>query len=245
MKLLKKVALVTGGAHGIGCAIAKSLHSEGAITLIADIDKQGVLKAAEEIGENTVGIYLDISNVEQIKQVMDFIIEKYKRIDILVNNAGILHDSTIEDTTESEWDRVLSVNLKGAFFLSQQAIGHMKPLRFGRIINISSVAGRNGGLEVGSAYAASKAGIIGMSWNVARKVASFGITVNVIAPGPTESDIGNQFSSGARARLIDNIPVKRFGSPEEIAEAVVFLASETSSFITGTVLDVNGGIQMG
>ena len=245
MKLLKKVALVTGGAHGIGYAIAKALHSEGAITLMIDIDKQGIMKAAEEIGENAVGFHLDISNVDQIKKVMDDIIEKYKRIDILVNNAGILHDSSIEDTTQEEWDRVLAVNLRGAFFLSQQAVAHMKPQRFGRIINISSVAGRNGGLEVGSAYAASKAGIIGMSWNIARKVASFGITVNVIAPGPTESDIGNQFSSSARARLIENIPVKRFGSPEEIAEAVIFLASDTSAFITGTVLDVNGGIQMG
>ena len=244
MKLSNKVALVTGGARGIGYAIAKSFHDEGAITIIADIDKEGASRAAKEIGGNTVSIYLDIANVEQIKNVISDIVSKYKKIDILANNAGILNNSDIQETTEFEWDNVMSVNLKGTFFLSQQALNYMQMNKFGRIINISSLAGRNGGLEVGCAYAASKAGIIGMSKNLARKMAPYGITVNAIAPGPTESDIMKQFSEEAKSRLTGSIPVKRFGRPEEIAAVAAFLASDDSAFITGAVIDINGGIYM-
>ena len=244
MKLSNKVALVTGGARGIGYAIAKSFDDEGAVTIIADIDKEGASRAAKEIGGNTVSIHLDIANVEQIKNAIGDIVSKYKKIDILVNNAGILSNSDIQETTESEWDNVMSINLKGTFFLSQQALKYMQESKFGRIINISSLAGRNGGLEVGCAYSASKAGIIGMSKNIARKMAPYGITVNVIAPEPTESDIINQFSEEVKSRLKDSIPVKRFGKPEEIAAVTAFLTSDDSAFITGAVIDINGGVYM-
>ncbi len=245
MKLNKKVALITGGAKGIGYAIAKALYNQGATIVIADINEEGAQNAALAFGEGALGLCVDISNVAQIKKMVQAVIDKFDRIDILVNNAGILHTTDIQDVTEQEWDKVMSVNLKGAFFASQQVLPHMKKQKFGRIINISSLAGRNGGLAVGCAYSASKAGLIGVSRNLARKMAPYGITVNVVAPGPTNSDIIKQFSGEKMDLLLNSIPVKRLGEPEEIAAAVTYLASDDAGFVTGAVIDINGGMFMG
>lgn len=245
MKLYGKIALVTGGARGIGFAIAQSLSRQGAMVIIADIDEKGANEAANQLDNKAVGMGIDISKIEQIKKLMQTVIDKYSQIDILVNNAGILHTSKIADVTEADWDKVMSINLKGAFFMTQQVLEHMKSRNYGRIINISSLAGRNGGFEVGIAYTASKAGMIGISRNIARKMAPHGITVNVVAPGPTKSRITEQFSDEAMASLLENIPVKRLGDPHEIAETVAFLASDAASYITGAVIDVNGGMFIG
>lgn len=245
MKLKEKVCIVTGGARGIGFAIAKSLNDYGADVIIVDINEEGAKKAAENLKGNCHGYGLDVSKVKDIEKFFDRITADYKKIDVLVNNAGILHTSKLEDVTETEWDRVMAINLKGPFFMCQNALRYMRQVKYGRIINISSLAGRNGGFETGCGYSSSKAGIIGMSKNIARKTASEGITVNVVAPGTTESEISKQFTPEAMNNILKNIPVGRLGKPNEIAEAVAFLASDEAGFITGAVLDVNGGMYMG
>lgn len=245
MDLKNRTCIVTGGARGIGFAIAERLGSFGANVVIADINEEGAKQASQELRGNSYGIKVDISKIAEIDSMFEFAASKYGTVDILVNNAGILHTSKIENVTEEEWDQVMAINLKGSFFSCKAALRYMVPQKYGRIINISSLAGRNGGLETGCAYSASKAGIIGMSRNIARKVASLGITVNVVAPGTTESEISKQFSDEAMQNILHNIPVGRLGKPFEIAEAVAFLSSEESAFITGAVLDINGGMFMG
>lgn len=245
MDLKNRTCIVTGGARGIGFAIAERLSSFGANVVIADINEKGVKQAAEKLNGNSYGIKADISKIADIDVMFEFAATKFGTVDILVNNAGILHTSKIENVTEEEWDQVMAINLKGSFFACKAALRYMVPQKYGRIINISSLAGRNGGFETGCAYSASKAGIIGMSRNIARKVAALGITVNVIAPGTTESEISKQFTEEAMHNILLNIPVGRLGKPFEIADAVAFLASDESAFITGAVLDVNGGMFMG
>jgi NAD(P)-dependent dehydrogenase (short-subunit alcohol dehydrogenase family) len=245
MDLNGKVSVVTGGARGIGLAIATSLANYGADVVIADINEEGASKAAGMLKGKSCGMSVDVSSVPQIEKMIREIMKKYGRLDILVNNAGILHTSGIEEVTEEEWDRIMAVNLKSAFFASQQALKYMKQQNCGRIINISSIAGRNGGFEIGCGYSASKAGIIGMSRNMARKMAPYGITVNVVAPGTVESEMSRQFSEEAMQSLLANIPLKRLGKPENIGETVAFLSSDAAGFITGAVIDVNGGMFMG
>ncbi|MHB1485832.1 MAG: SDR family NAD(P)-dependent oxidoreductase [Saccharofermentanales bacterium] len=245
MDLNNKVCIVTGGAKGIGFAIAKCLSDYGAKVIIADIDEAGALNAAAKLKGESFGIACDISDVSQVSMAITEIWQKFRRIDVLVNNAGILQTTVIDEITEEEWDHVMGVNLKSAFFTSQKVLKYMRLQNFGRIINISSLAGRNGGFETGCAYSASKAGMIGMTRNIARKMAPFGITVNAIAPGTVESDLSKQFSEDAMKSILSNIPVNRLGKPEEISEIVAFLASDHSGFITGAVIDVNGGMFMG
>jgi len=245
MELKGKVCIVTGGARGIGFAIATCLADYGANVIVADINEEGAKKAAGMLKGNSMGIAVDLSSVAQIEKAVNEIAQKYGRIDALVNNAGILYTTQIEDITEEEWDRIMSVNLKSAFFASQKVLKYMKQQKFGRIINISSLAGRNGGFETGCGYSASKAGMIGMSRNIARKMAPYGITVNVVAPGTTESELSKQFSEEAMESILAKIPVRRLGKPEDIGQMVAFLASDFSGFITGAVVDVNGGMFMG
>lgn len=174
------------------------------------------------------------------------VIDKYGKVDILVNNAGIPHSTAIEDITEQEWDRIMAVNLKSVFFTSQQVLPYMKKNGYGRIINISSLAGRMGGYANGLGYSASKAaGMIGLTYGMARRIAETGITVNAVAPGLTSTDIIKQFTSEKIRELESIVPMKKLGKPKNIADVVVFLASEEAEFITGTVIDVNRGIFMG
>lgn len=248
MKEGRKVAIITGAGTGIGKAIALSMAQKGIIPVIVDINKDNANKVTEEIaslGIETIGVKADVSNVEQIKEMVEKVIEKFGRIDILVNNAGILHTTSIEDTTEQEWDNMMAINLKSVFFTSQQVFKYMKHNGSGRIINISSLAGRMGGYGNGCGYAATKAGIIGLTMSFARKVAEYNITVNAVAPGTTETDIIKAFSEERLASLRSLVPLKRLGKPENIAEVVAFLASDAAEFITGAVIDVNGGMFMG
>ena len=243
-----KVAIVTGAGQGIGRAIALSLSEKGANLVIADINGKTAFKVAKEIeksGRKAISVQSDVSKVNDIKRLVEMTVQKFSTVDILVNNAGILHTTKIEDITEEEWDRMMSVNLKSMFFMSQQVLPYMKSQKSGRIINISSLAGRMGGYANGVAYSASKAGVIGLTMALARRVAEFDITVNAIAPGIVESEMIKQISAEEREILKQTIPVKRLGKPENIAEVVAFLASGASSFITGAVIDVNGGIFMG
>ncbi len=242
-----KIAIVTGGARGIGRAIALECASKGILPVIYDVDSEAAGKVVAEIessGGDAGSYTVDISNVPHIASVVDATVERFGQIDILVNNAGVLSTTSILDLSENEWDRVMDINVKSAVFLSQQVLKYMIPQQRGRIITISSLAGRNGGISAGCAYSVSKAALLGFTKRVARRVAEYGITVNAIAPGTTETDMAKNFTDAELRHLISVIPIGRLIQPQEIAATVVFLASEEAQSITGAVIDVNGGMYM-
>ena len=243
MKLEGRKAIVTGGAQGIGLAIAKRLDAEGAQVALFDINEELVKKSAAELSRG-IGIRCDVSSPDSIEAAVREAAEKMGGLDIVVNNAGILPKSMIEDVTEKEWDLTLDINLKGAFFMSQKALPYLKESEHARIINTSSLAGRMGGFETCMAYSASKGGINAITMGMARQLAKYHINVNAVCPGTTETPITKAFSEEAMARLLTRIPLGRLGKPEDMAAAVAFLASDDASFITGHMLDVNGGMYM-
>lgn len=243
-----KIAIVTGGTRGIGFAIMKTLSQQGAKVVVVGKNEEHVNHIRNEYAnkDNKItAICADISKKKMCEEVVKETIEKYGRVDILVNCAGILTATKIENITEQEWDDVLAVNLRGAFFMVQKVIPYMKEAGQGRIINISSNAGRMGGYENSQAYTASKGGMIAITMGLARQLADQNITVNVVCPGTTETDMGQQFDDEKRKRLLGRIPMGRFGKPEDTACAVCFFASEEASYITGAILDINGGMYMG
>ena len=248
MKCANRVAIVTGGARGIGRAIVAAFSAKGIVTVIADIDLDAAETAAGEVrdaGGEAWAIQVDISRTEQLAQMVTQTLARYGRLDILVNNAGILSSAPYDTVSESEWDRVMAVNLKGNFFAASEALKPMLAQGWGRIIYISSLSGRNGGVSAGPAYVAAKAAVIGITRHLARKVARNGITVNAVAPGTTETDILKMYSDEEIAAQKNAILVGRLGKPEEIADTVAFLASDSAAFITGAVIDINGGMYMG
>jgi 3-oxoacyl-[acyl-carrier protein] reductase len=244
----QRVAMVTGAAQGIGQACAEHLARTGLLIVAADISAEGAEATAAGLrrqGHASVSLAFDVADVPTLTEAVAAVAREFGRVDVLVNNAGILHTTAIAAITEAEWDRILAVNLKGAFFLSQQVLPHMQARGWGRIVNVASVAGRMGGYGSGLAYSASKAGLIGLTMGMARHVAEFGITVNAVAPGTTRSPIVAQFSSEQLEALRQRIPVRRLGEPKDTAAVVGFLASDEAGFITGAVVDVNGGMFMG
>ena len=244
----KKVAIVTGGGQGIGRAIVHALVKEKIVTVIADINERSakaVVKEVKDAGHEAVSFKADVSNVTDIKNMVKEVGERYGTIDILVNNAGILQTTAIDDITEQEWNRLMAVNLNSVFFTSQQVLPYMREKRWGRIINMSSLAGRMGSYGGGVGYATTKAGIIGLTMCFARQVAQYDITVNAVAPGTTETDIIKKIPDDKIAAIKALIPMGRLGKPENTADVVTFLASEKAEYITGAVIDVNGGIFMG
>jgi len=246
MLFSEKVSVVTGASQGIGEAIAQTLSKEGAEVILIDIQKQKLDAVAQRIiseGGKAATFCVDVSSFEQVTKVTDNIIEKHGQIDHLVNNAGITRDNLLMRMKEEEWDAVLSVNLKGVFNLSKAVIRHMMSRRCGRIVNISSVVGLMG--NVGQTnYSASKAGVIGFTKSLAREVASRGITVNAVAPGYIATPMTENLPESTKKMFMDVIPLKRFGTPEEVAYVVKFLLSEESAYITGQVISVNGGMLM-
>jgi len=248
MGLEGRVAIVTGAAGVIGKAISLSMARKGAIPVVVDINESESVKLVKKIkdmGISTCFIKIDFSNVREIKKMTDDVLDKFGKIDILVNNVGILETLPLEDITEENWESIMSVNLKSTFFACQQVLSHMKYVRKGRIINISSVAGRMGSYAGGIVYGASKAGIIGLTMSLARKVAEYNITVNAVAPGPHESEMIRSLSEERRQAMIATIPLRKLGKPENLAEVIAFLASDSADFITGAMIDVNGGMYMG
>jgi len=247
MDLVDKVAIVTGAGRGIGKAIAIALAREGANVIVNDVDIQTAEKVAKEInsmGQQALAIQVDISDSKEVNQMVQLVIKKFKRVDILVNNAAIIRRGTIEDLSEEDWDRVMDVNLKGAFNCAKAVVGTMKKQRYGKIVNISSIAGKVGDLASAPCYGASKAGMTCLAKSLARELASYNINVNVVAPHAIETDMSKEWSEEKRKNIIANIPLGRMGKPEDIAEAVAFLVSDKAKFITGEVLDVNGGYLM-
>ena len=246
MKLTGKVALVTGAAQGIGKAIALLLARNGADIVVSDINLEKAEETAKEIGAmspKAVAVKVDVANLSDVDQMVTGILEKLAKIDILVNNAGITRDKLILRMTEEDWDAVLGVNLKGTFNCTKAVLRHMAKQRSGKIVNIASVVGEMG--NAGQAnYSASKAGVIGLTKTIAREYAQRGINVNAIAPGYIETPMTEALPEKAKEELRKLIPMERLGKPEDVAEAVLFLVSEESSYMTGQVLNVNGGIYM-
>ena len=245
MDLSERVALVTGASRGIGRAIAQTLAKQGA-TVVAAARGENARAVAEEItaaGGRADFATMAVAATGRAAEAVGGVIGRHGRIDILVNNAGITRDQLMLRLKREDWDAVIATNLTAAFALTQAAIKHMIRQRSGRIISISSVVGQAG--NAGQAnYAASKAGLIGFSKAVALEVASRGITVNVVAPGLIETDMTKAMTGQAREGWENRIPLKRLGTPEDVAAAVCFLASQEASYITGQVLAVNGGMYM-
>jgi len=244
MNLINKVAIVTGAGRGIGKAIAMALAREGANIIAIDVDIQTTEEVAKEIkslDQQALAIRVDVSDIKEVNRMVQSVLKKFKRVDILVNNAAIIKRGLIEDLTEEDWDRVMDVNLKGAFNCMKAVVGTMKKQRYGKIVNISSIAGKIGDLASAPCYGASKAGMTCLAKSLARELASYNINVNVVAPHAIKTDMSKEWSEEKRKSIIADIPLGRLGEPEDIAEAVVFLVSDKAKFITGEVLDVNGG----
>lgn len=249
MRLLGKVVLITGAARGIGKAIALGMSEEGAAVNLADIDIKEAEKTAGEInasGGAARAFELDVSRQDQVNQVVKKILQYDGCVDVLVNNAGIAGVATFLDTSEEEWDRIMNINLKSVYYCCQAVIPSMIAGGGGKIINIASIAAKVGGGLLGtSTYAASKAGLIGLSKGLAREFGELGINVNVIAPGSITTDITRKYlTEQQQADSIKRIPVGRRGLPEDVVGAAILLAAPESDFITGATIDVNGGILM-
>ncbi len=243
----EKVSMVTGAARGIGRAIAEKLAEEGATVIITDINEEMALEAANDMANNfnveTFALRHDVSSEDSTQGVVDEIVKKYSRIDILINNAGITKDGNFMMMPKSSWDVVIAINLTGAFLCTKFVSKRMLRQRSGRIVNIASVSGIMG--NTGQAnYAASKAGLIGLTKTTAKELATRGITVNAVAPGYIRSDMTHVLSNDVLNKTTDMIPMKTYGSPEDVADAVLFFASNKAKYVTGQVLNVDGGIHM-
>jgi len=239
-----KVAIVTGASRGIGRAISLALAGRGALVILTDVlGPQTEALAAEMTagGGRAEAVTMDVTSAESVQAAVEGVLGRHGRVDILVNNAGIARDQLLMRMKREEWDAVLNINLTGAFTCAQAVLRQMMRQRSGRIVSISSVVGQMGNAGQ-SNYAASKAGLIGFSKALAREVAARNITVNVVAPGLIDTDMTRALSEGVRSEWAAKVPLGRLGTPEDVAAAVAFLASDEASYITGQVLAVNGGM---
>ncbi|MFQ5480788.1 MAG: 3-oxoacyl-[acyl-carrier-protein] reductase [Thermodesulfobacteriota bacterium] len=246
MDLQSRVAVVTGAGQGIGKAIALKLASYGADIAVIDVNFENATQTALEVqamGRKTIALKVDVTDAKQTQEMATHIYNELAAVHILVNNAGITKDSLLVRMKEDDWDRVLDVNLKGPYNCIQSVVRYMTKQRWGRIINVASIVGQMG--NAGQAnYAASKAGLIGLTKTVARETASRNVTCNAVAPGFIETAMTDKLSKEAKAKLLAEIPMDRLGGPNDVAMSVLFLASNAASYITGQVLGINGGMYM-
>jgi 3-oxoacyl-[acyl-carrier protein] reductase len=238
-----KVALVTGGTRGIGYAIASALAERGVGVVLTGRSEDTAREAANALGGNAAGIAMDVSVRETVDTAIASLLEERGRIDILVNNAGITRDNLLMRMKPQDWDAVMATNVNGLYYCSQAVLRPMIRQRSGRIINISSVVGLMGNPGQVN-YATSKAAILGFTKALAREVASRNVTVNAVAPGYIETDMTKELPEEATAALTDAIPLQRIGQPGDVAAAVLYLASDGAGYVTGQVLQVNGGLYM-
>ncbi len=246
MEFKGQVALITGGARGIGKAIAEGLARKGASVIIADVNLDDAISTSAEIGKLGVrseAFRLDVSMSEEVSRVFGDIQKDFGRLDILVNNAGITRDGLLLRMKEEDWDSVININLKGAFLCSKEAVKMMAKQRYGRIVNIASVVAFTGNPGQVN-YSASKAGIVGLTKTIAKEYASRGITANAVAPGFIMTAMTESLPDSVKEEMKRTIPMARFGTVEDVANAVIFLSSPESGYITGQVIHVNGGMYM-
>jgi NAD(P)-dependent dehydrogenase (short-subunit alcohol dehydrogenase family) len=245
MRLKNRVAIVTGAGRGIGRAIAQAFAREGACVAACDVNAallNDVLAANEAWDGRVLAFQMDVTRADQIQQVVGEVMNQWSTIDILVNNAGIYEVLPFEEISEAQWDRLLAVNLKGAFLCCGAVVPHMKRQGGGRIINMASSAGKTGGTLAGAHYSVSKAGVICLAKQLARELGPHGITVNAIAPGRIDTPMIQIASDEENESFRLRTPLGRLGTADDVANAAVFLASDEASFITGEILDVNGGL---
>jgi 3-oxoacyl-[acyl-carrier protein] reductase len=242
VKLKKRVAIVTGGASGIGFATAKVLLQEGARVAICDINEERTNQAVEKLKKYgvAVGFCVDISVKEQIGNMVTSILEKFGRIDILVNNAGITMDAQFYKMSDEQFDQVVNVNLKGTYLFSKAVVGSMIEQKYGRIIHLSSVSAFNGNFGQTN-YAATKAAIMGMTRVMAKELGKYGITVNAIAPGSIMTEMYSAVPEETKQKKLAAIPLRRYGEPEEVGKLIAFLASDDAAYITAQTIVIDGG----
>ena len=244
-KLHSQVAIVTGAAQGMGAAIAGRLAAEGAKVVLSDINAEKVAGVAERINaaaENSaLAMRTDVTKEDEVAEMVEATIAHYGTVGILVNNAGILYPTRIDHVTKAEWDEVIDVNLNGSFLCSKAVLPIMKANKFGRIVNMSSSAGRSVSTLGGVHYTAAKAGVLGLTRGMAKEVAPFGITVNAVCPGLIDTEMARENCTPQRLRAYEeSFPIPRLGTPEEVAQLIIFLATD-AAYITGASIDINGG----
>lgn len=248
MLLEGKKALITGAGQGIGKAIADTLAAQGCDVAVVDLNAERAKTTAGEIahsGRKSIGIAGDVSSAGDVKRMFTEAVAELGKLDIVVNNAGIILKCPFWEIAEEAWDKIMAVNLKGVFLCCQEAAGYMRPQKGGKIINIASIAGkRGGGLLGNTAYAASKAGVLGLTKGLARELGPYGVNVNAITPGYTDTEMTQDMSPDRKAMILGSIPLGRPGKVQDVANAVLFLASPLSDFISGEMMDVDGGFMM-
>jgi NAD(P)-dependent dehydrogenase (short-subunit alcohol dehydrogenase family) len=247
MRLESKKAIITGAGGSFGRRTALTFAREGADLIVADIDFDAAKKTAIEaqtLGISALPIQTDVGNEDQVNDMVQKALESFQRVDILVNNAGIAQFEKIQELSLEVWDRLIRINLTGTFLCSKAVIDHMIERNYGKIINVASIAAQTG-RHVGMAYSASKTGILGITRTLALQVAEYGINVNAIAPGPVLTPIFEVGSPEVVEKLTATIPFKRLGTPQDIANLILFLASDEAEWITGEVIAINGGAFMG
>lgn len=238
-----RVALVTGAAGAMGAAVARRLAADGNRVALVDVAADGVQKLANELGPGALPVATNVADAAACDRAITEIENVLGPVDILVNNAGVLSMHKAAETTSEEWRHVFSVNLDGAFYFARRVLPRMKERRYGRIVNVCSLAMKSGGLTAGTAYTASKGALAALTFSLAREVAPFGVTVNAIAPAYVKTPmVTEQLTAEQRQALLSQIPVGRFCEPEEFAHCIAFLVSPLSGFITGEILDLNGGL---
>ena len=236
-----QTAIVTGAANGIGEVISRRLANAGARVAIADIDERAAAAAAERIGEHSFPVRLDVTDANSVQQAVEVVLARTQSLEIVVNNAGLAGKAApIWEQTDDDWNRVLAINLTGPFFMCRAVMPHMRSRGYGRVVNIASIAGKEGNPNM-VAYSASKAAIIGLTKSVAKEVATEGICVNAVSPAVIRTKILDQLTPAQVSYMVERIPMKRTGQPEEVAAVVHFLSSRDCSFVTGQCYDVSGG----
>ncbi len=247
MSLTGKTAIITGAAGGIGKAAVSLFAEQNANLVLVDYNQQGLEQLATSLKQkkrNIASYAIDVSNEPQVKRVVQSTIEEMGQIDILVNCAGICKMIPILDIKVTEWDHMLAVNLRSVFLFCRETFRHMKERKYGKIINIGSAAGKIGGLAAGAHYSASKAGVMCLTKSLALQAAPYKINVNAVCPGPTQTEMTDAWGEKTNEDFAAKIPFKEYAQPLDVAEAILFLASDRSRYITGEILDVNGGLVM-